>query len=183
MMYDLPVSVDVNGHAYEIRSDYRAILDIIEAINDPELTNSERAEAVLRIFYKQFEEIPPRDYNAAINRCIWFINCGYEEERTESKPERLMDWKQDFPLIVSPVNRVLGKEIRALDYLHWWTFIGAYQEIGGCTFAQIVNIRQKKAHGKKLDKDEQEYYKKNRDLIDLKRQYTSHDDDVISRWI
>ena len=75
MMYDLPVSVDVNGHAYEIRSDYRAILDIIEAINDPELTNSERAEAVLRIFYKQFEEIPPRDYNGAINRCILFINC------------------------------------------------------------------------------------------------------------
>ena len=183
MMYDLPVSVDVNGHAYEIRSDYRAILDILEAINDPELTTSERAEAVLRIFYPQFEEMPQRDYERAIDRCIWFINCGNEEERPENKSERLMDWQQDFSLIVAPVNRVLGKEIRSLDYLHWWTFIGAYQEIGDCTFAQIVNIRQKKARCKKLNKDEQEYYKKNRNLIDLKRQYTSHDDDVISRWI
>ena len=94
-----------------------------------------------------------------------------------------MDWQQDFSLIVAPVNRVLGKEIRSLDYLHWWTFIGAYQEIGDCTFAQIVNIRQKKAHGKKLDKAEQEYYKKNRNLIDFKRQYTSQEEDVISRWI
>lgn len=183
MTYGLPTSVEINGNDYEIRSDYRAILDILEAINDPELTDSDRAEAVLRIFYPQFEEMPQRDYERAIDRCIWFINCGNEEERPENKPERLMDWQQDFPLIVAPVNRVLGKEIRSLDYLHWWTFIGAYQEIGDCTFAQIVNIRQKKAHGKKLDKAEQEYYKKNRHLIDFKRQYTSQEEDVISRWI
>lgn len=183
MTYGLPASVEINGNDYAIRSDYRAILDILEAINDPELTDSDRAEAVLRIFYPQFEEMPQMDYERAIDRCIWFINCGNEEERPENKPERLMDWQQDFSLIVAPVNRVLGKEIRSLDYLHWWTFIGAYQEIGDCTFAQIVNIRQKKAHGKKLDKAEQEYYKKNRHLIDFKRQYTSQEEDVISRWI
>ena len=133
MTYGLPASVEINGNDYEIRSDYRAILDIIEAINDPELTDSDRAEAVLRIFYPQFEEMPQRDYDRAIDRCVWFIIC-------------------------------------------------AYQEIGDCTFAQIVNIRQKKAHGKKLDKAEQEYYKKNRHLIDFKRQYTSQEEDVISRW-
>ena len=183
MTYGLPASVEINGNDYESGSDDRAILDSLEAINDPELTDSDRAEAVLRIFYPQFEEMPQRDYERAIDRCIWFINCGNEEELPENKPERLMDWQQDFSLIVAPVNRVLGKEIRSLDYLHWWTFIGAYQEIGDCTFAQIVNIRQKKAHGKKLDKAEQEYYKKNRHLIDFKRQYTSQEEDVISRWI
>lgn len=183
MTYDLPVSVDVGGREYEIRSDYRAILDILEAINDPDLTDAERAEVVLRIFYPTFDDMPQEDFECAIERCIWFINCGADEDPQERKPERLMDWQQDFPLIVAPVNRVIGREVRSMEYLHWWTFIGAYQEIGDCTFAQIVNIRQKKAHGKKLDKSEQEYYKKNRHLVDFKRQYTAHDEDVISRWI
>ena len=70
MTYGLPASVEINGNDYEIRSDYRAILDILEAINDPELTDRDRAEAVLRIFYPQFEEMPQRDYERAIDRLI-----------------------------------------------------------------------------------------------------------------
>ena len=49
-------------------------------------------------------------------------------------------------------------------------------------FAQIVNIRQKKAKGKKLDKGEREFYEKNRKAIDLKRRYTAIDDDIVDRW-
>ena len=94
-----------------------------------------------------------------------------------------MDWQQDFPLIVAPVNRVLGQEVRAVEYLHWWTWVSAYQEIGDCTFAQVVSIRSKRAKGKKLDKSEQEFYKQNRQLVDFKRQYTEQDEDVISRWV
>lgn len=94
-----------------------------------------------------------------------------------------MDWGQDFSLIAAPINRVLGKEVRAVEYLHFWTFIGAYQEIGDCTFAQVVNIRRKKAKGQKLDKSEQAFYKANRQMVDFKRKYTAAEDAVISKWI
>lgn len=50
MRYDLPVSVEVNGTEYEIRSDYRDILTIIEAISDNDFTESDKAEAMLDIF-------------------------------------------------------------------------------------------------------------------------------------
>ena len=102
MTYGLPASVEINGNDYAIRSDFRAILDIIEAINDPELTDSDRAEAVLRIFYPQFEEMPQRDYERAIDRCIWFINCGNEEDRPENKPERLNKWNKHAPDLPAP---------------------------------------------------------------------------------
>lgn len=182
MRYDLPTTVEVNGTEYEIRSDYRAILDIIEALADPELSESDRAETMLDIFYPGFAGMPAADYEEAVKRCVWFINCG-EEHKEEKRAPKLMDWQQDFPLIVSPINRVLGKEVRAVEYLHWWTFLSAYQEIGDCTFAQIVGIRQKKAKGKRLDKSEQEFYKNNRHLVDFKRKYTERDEDVISQWI
>lgn len=181
MTYTLPTSVEINGQEYEVRSDFRAILDILEAINDVELDDQERAAVVLDIFYPGFEDMPSDDYEGAIAKCMWFINCGQEND-TGKKPKKLVDWQQDFPVIVAPVNRVMGTEVRLLDYLHWWTFIGAYQEIGDCLFAQIVGIRQKLASGKSLDKSEREFYRNNRNLVDLKQRYTDAEVDFIRQW-
>lgn len=181
MIYGLPKTVEVNGAVYNIRSDYRAILDIIIVLSDPDLTNNERAEAALTIFYPEFDEISPYNYQEAIEKILWFINCG-DESKQEKQP-KMMDWEQDFHLIVSPINRVLGVEIRSVEYLHWWSFISAYQEIGDCLFAQVVGIRQKKAKGKKLDKSDQEFYRKNRNLVDFKQKYTEQDNDILDMWL
>lgn len=177
----LPTAVEVGGREYEIRSDYRAILDICAAMNDAELDQQEKAEIALDIFYPAFAEMPPEDYQEAIERCFWFINCGDVEQ--EQKHVKLMDWEQDFKYIIAPINRVTGKEVRSVKYMHWWTFIAAYYEIGDCTFAQIVRIRDKKARGKALDKTDAEWYRKNRSLVDLKTTYTQQDDDVLSAWL
>lgn len=115
MIYDLPTSVEIGGVPYEIRSDYRPILDICIALADTELNDQERAEVALTIFYPNFDEIPVDCYEEAIKKCYWFIGCG-EDEDTEKKSPRLVDWEQDFKLIVSPVNRVLGREIRDIPY-------------------------------------------------------------------
>ena len=179
--YDLPKSVTVGGKEYEIRSDFRAALDICTALSDPELSNREKAIVALEIFYPDIAEMPSQDYEEALNKCSWFLNGGREDNGKKSP--RLMDWEQDFPLIIGPVNRVLGKEIRSVEYLHWWTFLSAYMEVGDCTFAQVVAIRDKKARGKKLDKAENEWLKRNRELVDFKRKYTSTDDETLNGWV
>ena len=51
VIWSLPTSVNVNGTEYEIRSDYRAVLDILTALVDSELDEQDKAEASLRIFY------------------------------------------------------------------------------------------------------------------------------------
>jgi hypothetical protein len=180
VIYDLPTTATVNGVEYEIRSDYRAILDICTALNDPELSDGERGAVVLSIFYPRVEGIPPEDQQEAVETCFRFINCGSED--SGKKSPKLMDWEQDFHLIVAPVNRVLGSEIRSLEYLHWWTFVSAYMEIGDCTFAQVVNIRDKKARGKTLDKTDREWYRRNRDLVDFKVTHTEDDQDLMREW-
>lgn len=178
MMYDLPTSVEVNGHEYAIRSDYRAILDIIKALTDPELKDEEKAQVVMGIFY--LDDIPLEEWEEAIKKCFWFVDCG--EETKNRATRKLMDWEQDFKNIVAPINRVLGTEIRALEYLHWWTFVSAYYEMGDCLFAQIVRIRQMKAKGKPLDKFDKEWYRDHRDLVDLKRTYTEAEDALLAQW-
>lgn len=182
MTYGLPKSLMVCGTEYEIRSDFREILDVIEILNNVDLKEQERGYLTLLFFYTGFQNMPPEHYQDAQKQCFWFINGGKHENETEVKPPRLMDWEQDFPYIIAPVNRVIGHEIRADAYLHWWTFLSAYMEIGECTFAQIVHIRDSRNRGKKLDDADREWYRRNHELVDLKTRYTSAEEELLKMW-
>lgn len=175
--YRLPESVEIAGVSYSIRTDYRAVLDICAALSDEELTDAEKAQVCLEIFYEEPDSIPAEDLQEALKMCFWFINGGSEESPKSSK--KLVDWEQDFHLIVAPINRVTGRDIRGVDYLHWWSFLSAYYEIGDCTFAQVVSIRQKLQKGKKLEKHEKEWYRQNRHLVDFKRKLTESEEKML----
>lgn len=170
-VYDLPTSLSVGGQELKIRSDYRAVLDICAALSDPELNERDRAAVLLMILYEDYKTAA--EYaEEAIQRALWFIGCGDSSDGQSSKP-KLMDWEQDFPILVGAVNRVAGTEIRSLPYLHWWTFVSYYMEIGDCTFAQVVSIRNKQKRHKKLEDWEKEYYKENKSIIDMKSSHVS----------
>ncbi len=179
--YDLPTSLEIGGRTYEIRSDYRAVLDVMRVMADPEITDGERIATALAVFYPDGDDIPTKDLQEAVDRMYQFVNAG--EPVAKGPRPRLMDWDQDFPLIVAPVNHVLGYEARAVEYLHWWTFLAAYREIGDCTFAQVVGIRKKQARGKKLDKQDAQFYRENRELVDLKRVRTEQEAKLFDAWI
>lgn len=169
----LPQSLEVGGKEFAIRTDYRAALDICAALSDPDLSDGEKALVCLEIMFLDFESIDPQFHEQALNKCFWFINGG---TNTSSATQiKLVDWEQDFHMIVAPINRVTGTDVRGVDYMHWWTFLSAYYEIGDCTFAQIVNIRNKKAKGKKLEKNEQEWYAQNRHLVDMRGKMSQGD--------
>lgn len=179
-MYELPTALEVNGIEYGIRSDYRVALDICATLSDPSLKNWERAAALL-VLYEDAGTIPRDDLEESLKQSSWFLSCG---DGLSNKPTpKLMDWEKDFKWIVAPINRVAGAEIRAVQYMHWWTFISYYYEIGDCMFAQIVNIRNKKRKGKKLEKHEREFYNANRDAIDLGPQMTDADRDVLKTFL
>jgi hypothetical protein len=180
MIYDLPTSIEIGNKEYAINSDYRAILDICRALTDPNLNGKEKAIVLLDIFYPDSEDIPLECLEEAITKCFRFINLN-SDEPTKQAP-KLMDWEQDFKWIIAPVNRVLGQEIRSIDYLHWWTFIAAYYEIGDCLFAQIVRIRSQKAKGQPLDKFDAKWYREHRELVDLKTTYSEAEEEVLKAW-
>lgn len=173
--WDLPTSLNVGGRNYKIRTDYRVILDILTAINDPDIFEPgmteeekqlERVLTMLQIFYIDFDTMPSSDWQEASEKACEFIDCGIKDDGRQ-RP-RLIDWEQDAPVIVPAVNKVCGKDVRSVKYMHWWTFFGYYMEIGECTLSTIVSIRDKKRRGKKLEKWEQEFYRNNKKLVDLK---------------
>lgn len=178
--WELPTSAEVNGAEYEIRSDFRAVLDVLAVLEDPELSDSERGALSMEIFYPGIEGMPRGDYKEASEFMMWFVSGG---DSHMSRPRRkLADWQQDFPIIVNPVNRVLGYECRSCEYLHWWSFLSAYYEVGDCMFAQVVAIRKKRQKGKKLEKHELEFYRENRELIDFKIEETDAEKEILEAW-
>lgn len=169
--WEFPTSLNIGGVDYEIRTDYRAVLDLMAALNDPELTDSDpqitsymQSQVILQIMFPKCDDIPAEHIQEALNKVSEFIDMGISED---SKKPKTMDWEQDAPIIIPAINKVLNMEIRAQKYIHWWTFLGAYMEIGESLFSNILHIRQKKAKGKKLEKWEQEFYKENKSLIDF----------------
>lgn len=172
-VWELPTSIVVGGIKYDIRTDFRAILDILKTFNDPEFENDEKWIVALTILYIDFDEMPPQDYEEAREKAIEFIDMGIKDDG--KKKPHVMDWEHDAQVIIPSVNRVLGKEIRAMQYLHWWTFLGTYMEIGESLFSQILNIRIKNAKGKKLDDWERDFYRENKNLIDLDVKYTEEE--------
>ena len=88
---------------------------------------------------------------------------------------KLLDWQQDAQIIVADVNKAAGMEIRAMPYMHWWTFLSWFHAIGEGQLATVVSIRDKLRRGKKLEKWEQEYYRKNRNRVELKKRYSAEE--------
>ena len=78
-----------------------------------------------------------------------------------------MDWEQDAALIAPAVDKVLGYSCRRCGYLHWWEFLGAFHGVGDGLFAQVVNIRNKRARGRRLEKSEQEFARENAAIIKI----------------
>lgn len=177
-MWQLTKDFNNNDKKLYIRNggDYRVVLDCILVLNDSSLTDIEKLNCCLLIFYENYQDIT--DFEKAISDMYSFIS--YNDENENKNSPKLMDWEQDFKLIVSPISRVIGTEVRSLNYLHWWSFLSAYMEIGDCLFNQVVAIRSKKKSGKKLTKEEEKFYRDNYKMVKLKEKLTLEEEDWLN---
>lgn len=183
-LYGLPTSLTIGGEKYALRSDFRAVLDVLIACNDPELDEQAKAVVMLTIMLPDWETIPQEHIEEACLKCSEFIDCGQKDDGKEQP--RLIDWEQDAGIIIPAINNVARMEVRAVKDLHWWTFFGYFMSIRESLFSEVLGIRHKKAKHKKLEKWEQDFYKENRALIDMNAPETEEiraEKDSILKWL
>ena len=166
MLGTLPTTLNVNGKEHRIRTDYRDVLNIIAAFNDTELSDREKVYVCMKQIFIDLNELPRSDYQEAYNAAIKFIDGKVIHE--DRPGPKVINWEKDEPLLFAAINKVAGYEVRAVEYMHWWTFLGYFQEIdGNDTWGFILMLRQKKAKGKRLEKHEKEFWMANRNLCSL----------------
>ena len=179
MIFDLPKTLTVNGKEHPIRTDFRDILRVLVAFEDPNLEDAEKVYVCLFIVYEDFENLSDDEYEEAYREAVRFIDNGTEPKHSP----KTMDWEQDANLIFPAINRVAGYEVRTIEYLHWWTFLGFFMEIGESAFSTVLGLRQKKAKGKKLEKWEREFWSENADICKLKAKLSEEEEEEKRRLL
>ena len=169
MSFELPRTLDYGHGPRAIRADFRVALDILAAFDDPELSETEKAYICLHNLYEDFERMPPEEYAEAYRAAVAFIDHG---AGGDGGGLRTVDWEQDAPLLFPAVNRVAGYEVRDAAFLHWWTFLGMFMEIRESVYATVLSLRQKKARGVKLERWEQDFWRRNAGICRLRLRLT-----------
>lgn len=137
----LPVTVEVGGQPFSIRSDFRAVLDALSAMQADDLPPEEQRLACLRILYPRWQELP--SLAEAFTEAMRFVNLGRDVDTDLPAAAPLADWGEDVQLIAPAVDEVLGYSCRQCAYLHWWDFLGAYMNIDPeGLFGTVVRIRR-----------------------------------------
>lgn len=160
----LPKALEVGGEYFKINSDFRVIINLFDMFSASELTDLEKAYICVNSLFE--DEIPDRLFEEAVKKAYWFCDGG-DMPKSEPAKVKMLDWKHDESIIFPAVNKAAGCEVRAVPYMHWWTFLGYLGEIDEGLFSTVMNIRQKRVEGKKLDKWERDFLRKHKKMIIL----------------
>lgn len=115
----LPKSVEVGGIPYPVKTDFRAVLKLIQ-----EVRQTEEPDARLLLVLGIFKEMP-QDIQGAVHAVTEFI-AGVHADRNERERndgrKQTFSYEQDAPYIVSDFRNYYGIDLLKCKYLHWWKF-------------------------------------------------------------
>lgn len=176
----LPKQLEVRGELRDINYDFRPCITIMQMLERTDLTEYEKIQVMVGLLF--VEEIEDGELIEAAQEATWFLNLGNTiQENSGIDYGRLYSWEQDGRFIFSATDRVLGFSSRRAEELHWWEFIGAFYEIGECTFSTIVHQRKLKKKGKQTETD-REWWNENKDIAQLRMEYTPEEEDALKRF-
>ena len=166
-LWDLPRNKVIGGKNYKLNCDFRDILEIFSYFENPDLPNFVKWRVALRLFYGA--ELPEKHREEGMTYFTDFLSMGQKG----SAAKGLLSWNHDAPVIIGEVNRVAGREIREMPFLHWWTFLSWFHAVGEGQLSFLVSLRSKLRKGQKLEEWEKTYYRENRQQVEIPKRYTA----------
>lgn len=127
-----PEFLEVDGIEYEIDSDYRTAIRCFEIVDDEEISDEERALAVIYLIYGF---IPTKNIELFLRKAKLFLECGKDHQETNNE-EPDMDLSQDIRYIVASFKSDYGIDLSKNEPLHFWLFMDL---IEGLTENSILN--------------------------------------------
>lgn len=170
-----PEFAEVDGKKYKINTDFRIAIQCQEIALDEEISDYERA---LAIIYKLFGDEglnTPEHYEKLLELAIKFISCG-KEIKSKQIEEPDMDFSQDMDFIEASFMSDYNIDISTIE-MHWWKF---YNLINGLSNSELGNccvlnrVRNLRSYDTKDIKDPKELEKINKakQQVALKRKVT-----------
>lgn len=169
-----PHAALVDGKTYELNTDYRVGLKIMQVWEDTRLTNFEKQALTTSLL---FVNVPENFYQSS-KMASKFLDCGKTQDSSTEAPGRVYSFTRDESFIYSAFLQTYGVDLRDTSTkLHWWKFVAMFNDLGENTaFERIVGMRNRYLHGK-LTKEEREMWYRMAPILDL--DYQPDDEEVL----
>lgn len=179
-----PLPTEYKG--FPIDSDFQTGIQILQALEDEELTEQEQIGVALSLLFLQEDKdgniLPIPDAQTAVEGLVWFLtDWNHDKNKAEDK-EKVTDYDIDQWRIYSAFRKQYGINLNT-DKLHFWEFMGLLSTLPECAYTQVIDIRAKKLS--KLSKGEKEMYKKLKEVYALEQpsvQYTDAQIEAIDEF-
>ena len=155
-----PTRARVNGKVYELNTDFRVGLKIMQAFEDKQLLDFEKQIVMVALLFKEI----PSAFEAAVKAAIKFLDCGHEPSGHIGG--RVYSFTRDADYIYSAFLQTYGVNLQTAE-MHWWQFCAMFGDLSpDTTFESMRTLRDRHNRGK-LTKDEREVWFRMRDMLDL----------------
>lgn len=142
---ELPDQVLIDGELYDLDTDFKTAIRIIQDFEDDELTVYEKNFLMIRRLFPTM----PENTDEAIKQALKFLDGGETPtEGEETTPVRLYSFSKDANLIYAAFRQTHGIDLQTAK-LHWWQFLALFMDLGAdTTFSNLVNLRKRVKEGK-----------------------------------
>ena len=137
-----PLPEDWKG--YPIDTDFQTGIQIIQCMNDDDLSVRERFYTALNLLFP--ERVPD---NAEAEKALsWYLNEYHHDNNAgESFDAPVMDFDTDQWRIYAAFLSQYNIDLNTAK-MHWFTFMGLLSNLNECSFTSVMDIRNKKINSK-----------------------------------
>lgn len=128
----------IDNKKIKINTDYRVALACIRAINDDDITDVERAFAVISLLFGAETEI--ENTEEALKKASLYLCCGKKDNGINK--DIIMDFQQDEEYIRTSIRTDFGINLNEVEYMHWWEYNELIHGLTeNCIMSKIIGIR------------------------------------------
>lgn len=141
----LPRSIEIDGEAYAINTDYRIMADFEMKIANADMANRTAFARVLsETVSALFTEFPKADIQQIIEGVLWYYRCGNaprDTDGTSRSNKRYYDYGEDADYIYAAFRQQYGDDL-ITSHMHWWEFRAKFMALTEATeFVKIMQYR------------------------------------------
>lgn len=153
-----PLPTEYKG--FPIDSDFQIGIQIMQALEDGELSRQEGQAVALSLLFLQEDaqgnQLPLPDAETALEGLVWFLTDWNHDHNSKVDKTRITDFDIDQWRIYSAFKQHYGINLN-IDKLHFWEFMGLLTTLPECAYTRVIDIRAKKITSK-MGTDEKKAY-------------------------
>lgn len=155
----VPETVTIDDIEYDINTDFRISAMFELMMQDSSLTDHEKLEMALGLYYTEI----PHDPIKAIDQALWFYSCGKTDDTQATSSvgggtSRIYSFEHDSEYIYAAFLDQYGIDLQDVEHLHWWKFRAMFKGLKEDNLiSKIMGYRAIKINDNMTDAEKKHY--------------------------